>query len=224
MTAPRRGWARPARNRRGLGPPEGAKRSACGERGHSPQERGPKPARVGGRCPREEGAVAHEESWGAVAHEERGAVAHEESKGPVAHEESRGAVAHEEEGAQATKSRRLAAEEGAVHTGKKGPAREDGVRAAGEMARCKGEGHPARIGERTRVVTERLRVPAPNIPPQRILSAESYPGPKSAYPRSKSEACADVPRSSKRSRSWPFPCPFNGGLAALLIQAHASEG
>ena len=212
MTAPRRGWARPARSRRpgGLSPPEGAKRSACGERGRSPQKRGPKPARVGGRCPREEGAVAHEESWGAVAHEERGAVAHEESKGAVAHEdgkgavaheESRGAVAHEEEGAQATKSRRLTAEEGAVHTGKKGPAREDGVRAAGKMARCQGEGHPARIGECTRVVTERLRFPAPNVPPRRVLSARSNPGPKSARLRSKSEAYAGVPRSLRSSRS-----------------------
>ena len=43
VTAPRRGWARPARSRRGLGPPETAKRSACGERGHTPQKRGPSP-------------------------------------------------------------------------------------------------------------------------------------------------------------------------------------
>ena len=178
---------RPTRKGEGVGLRRGGDTAREGG-GQAHESRGPLPTREGGRCPREKGAVAHERRGPSPA--KRGSVAHEE----------RGLSSRRGGGLGRRRVGGSRRREGTVYTGKKGQAREDGVRAAGEMARCEGEGHPARIGECTRVVTERLRFPAPNIPPQRVLSAGSYPGRNSARLRPKREAYADVPRSSRRSR------------------------
>ena len=182
---------RPPNGGNGLGP-----RRTGGDSAHqvgrrcrlAREERGPLPTREGGRCPRGKGAVAHER------------------RGPLP--TKRGAVAHEERGlsprgggARPTKGGGLPTKRRDGLHGEEGRAREDGVRTAGGMAHCEGEGHPVMLGECARVVTERIRVPAPNSPPQRVLSAGSHPGPKSAQLRPKSEAYVDVPRSSRHRSS-----------------------
>ena len=192
-------------------------RSAYGEGGHSQQKRGPKPARVGGRCPRELGAVAHEESWGPLptrvggrCPRELGAVAHEEREGGRCPRRE-GAVAHEEGAAlpakrgrssrgrtRPTKGRGLAAKGVDDPHVKKGPAREDDYRPR-EGGPLRGRGPSG--GERTCVVTERPRIPAPSIPPQRVLVVRSYPGPKSARLRSKNKAHVGAPGPLRRSES-----------------------
>ena len=202
MTAPRRGWARPARSRRGLSPPEGAKRSACGERGHSPPRRGPTPKRVG--------AVAHE-SWGPLPTRVGGRCPRRErvggrcprELGAVAHEERVGGRCPRREGdrretTRPTMGRGLAAKGIDDPRVKKGPVRAGDYRPR-EGGPLRGRGPSG--GERTCVVTERPRIPAQAFRRSESSLSGRSPGTKSAQLRSKNGAYADAPEPSRRSES-----------------------
>ena len=161
--------------------------------GASPAKR----ERVGGRCPRELGAVAHEER-------ELGAVAHE-SWGPLPTKRERvggrcprrkgvrrgGDSSHDGREARGEGNRRSKREE-------RRPVRAD--------ARWPREGDPLRErelpgGERTRVVIERPRIPAQTIRRSESSLSGRSPGTRSARLRSKNEAYVGAPGPSRRSGS-----------------------
>ena len=144
---------------------------------------GPSPAkreRVGGRCPRELGAVAHEEreSWGPLPTKKSG-----DRRG--------GDSSHDGREARGEGNRRSTREE-------RRPVRAD--------ARWPREGDPLRErelsgGERTCVVIERPRIPAQAVRRSESSLSGRSPGTRSARLRSKNEAYVGAPGPSRRSGS-----------------------